>query len=382
MDHMGQTSAVPTATRPIATRAGLFGLDRTLVLAIVGSRLAVLLAAVLAESVFTRNAALTSGDGAPILRSLTSWDGWWYLGIVRDGYHAAPVVDGYYDYAFLPLFPMLVRALSFPWPAYAGLVAVVLSNVLFVAALVLLVRLGERVLGDERARWGAALLAVSPFAAVFSMAYSESLFLVLSVAAFLAAERDRRALGGVLLGLAALTRLQGAILIAPLWLVLFLRDGRRTRPSQAWLLLGPLAAVAFLVYVAALTGSAGSYGAAQVAWGRGGIGSSASGTAIGSAVDLNQVVLLVTLVAALFLLVFRRIDRIRWAYALVPLLYTGAVFASGILESVGRHVTLAFPNAWLLAGRRATWFRRGWPGVSIALLGVASVQMFRGYFVP
>ncbi len=363
-------------------RVTALGLDHALVLAIVGSRVVVLLAAVLAETVVTRNPVLTSGDGAPILRSLTSWDGWWYLGIVRDGYHAAPIVDGYHDYAFFPLYPLLVRALSFPWPVYAGLVAVVLSNVLFVAALVLLVRLGRVVLGDERARRGAMLLAISPFAAVFSMAYSESLFLALSVGAFLAVERDRRALSGVLFGLTVLARLQGAVLLLPLWFLLFARDGRRLRASQAWLLLGPLAAVAFLGYVAVLTRSAGSYGTAQAAWGRGGIGSSAAGAAIGSSGDLNQLVLLVTLIASLFLLVFRRVDRVPWVYALVPLLYVGSVFVSGILESVGRYVTLAFPNSWLLAGRRATWFRRGWPVVSLVLLGLVSLQMFRGQFVP
>jgi hypothetical protein len=103
--------------------------------------------------VFTRNPALTSGDGAPLLQSLTSWDGWWYLGIVRDGYHAAPIVDGYHDYAFLPLYPMLVRFLSAPWPEYAGLVAVVLSNLLFVVGLVL-VRLGEASCGRPGATGG------------------------------------------------------------------------------------------------------------------------------------------------------------------------------------------------------------------------------------
>jgi hypothetical protein len=58
------------------------------------------------------------------------------------------------------------------------------------------------------------------------------------------------------------------------------------------------------------------------------------------------------------------------------------VLVSGILESVGRYVTLAFPNFWMLAGRRARWFRLGWPIVSVVLLGVVSTQIFRGYFVP
>ena len=243
-------------------------------------------------------------------------------------------------------------------------------------------RLGATVLGDDRARLGAVLLAVSPFAAVFSMAYSESLFLALSLGAFLAAERDRRAVAGVLLALAALTRLQGALLLLPLWLVLFVRDGRRLRVSQGWLVLSPLAGAGFLGYVGWLTGSAGAYGAAQAVWGRSGVGSAASGPPISAGLDLNQLALLATLLVSVFLLVFRRLDRIPWSYALVSLVYVGAVLASGILESVGRYVTLAFPNAWILAGRRASWFRLAWPAVSIALLGVASLQMFRGFFVP
>ena len=161
-------------------------IDRPLVTAFVLSRLVVLLAAVAAEYLLARNPLLTSGDAAPLLRSLTSWDGMYYLGIARDGYHAAAVSGAYHDYAFAPLYPMLVRVLSAPWPGFAGLVAVVVSNVAFLAALGLLVRLGEPYLGRRRARLAAMILAFFPFAAVFSMAYTESLFLALSLAASIA----------------------------------------------------------------------------------------------------------------------------------------------------------------------------------------------------
>ena len=118
------------AARSAGIRAAI-ALDRSLVAAFVVSRLLVLAAAVAAETLIVRNPALTSGDGAPILRSLTSWDGKFLLGIVRDGYHAAAVTGTYHDYAFLPLYPAIVRVLSAPWPAFAGLVAVLVSNVAF-----------------------------------------------------------------------------------------------------------------------------------------------------------------------------------------------------------------------------------------------------------
>jgi hypothetical protein len=361
------------------------GLDRRIVTAFLVSRVVILLAAVLAEAVLPRNPALTSGDGAPLLRSLTAWDGWWYLGIARDGYHAAPLAGGYHDYAFFPLYPALVAALSWPWPALAGVISIALSNVLCLIGLGLLARLGEPYLGEERASRAAALLSIAPFSAVFAMAYAESLFLVLSVGAFLAMERGHRAVAGVLIGLGSLARLQGLVLVLPLVLLGWLRDERRWRPSLLWLALGPLAVAAFFGYVAWLTGSIGAYGDAQSAWGRGGVGGEPAGGSLGSALSVQNLVSLVTLLVAVFVLLFFRRDfrrnGIPWPYALVPVLFIAAVFASGILESVGRYVLLAFPLAWLLACRGAR-FQRVWQLATVALLFATATAAFAGWMVP
>ena len=87
-------------------------------------------------------------------------------------------------------------------------------------------------------------MALFPFSAAFSMAYAESLFMVLMLGAFLAVERRRVLLAGVLLALATLTRLQGLALIVPLAWILWEQAGGRGRSSSwAALLLGPLAAL-------------------------------------------------------------------------------------------------------------------------------------------
>jgi len=380
-----QRPSLQERLRGIATELqGAIALDRSLVAVFVVSRLLVVAAAFAAEFLIVRNPGLTSGDGAPILRSLTSWDGWFYLGVVRDGYHAAAVSGTYHDYAFLPLYPLVVRILSAPLPAFAGLVAVVVSNVAFLIALGLLVRLGETVVGAPRARLAAVYLAVFPFAAVFSMSYTESLFLALGVGAFLAAERDRRAVAGVLFGLACLCRLQGAVMIVPLALILLKRDAWRPRPSQAWLLLGPVASGAFLLFVGWLTGSSSGYLDAQVGWGRAGVGASAGGgsSSIASLFTPYQASLLLVLAVAIFLLVYLRSDRIPLAYALLPILTIGLELSSGLLEAVGRITMLAFPYAWILAGRRSGWFRRSWPMLSAGLMTLIAMLMFGGYYVP
>jgi hypothetical protein len=375
----------PAIVRRVGLLDGLRALDRPTWVVVAGfvvSRAVVLLAALASELGLARNAQLTSGDPGFLLRALTSWDGWWYLGIARDGYHVAALQGSYHDYAFLPLFPALVRLLSVPAPAADGLLAVLTSNALFAVALGLLFVLGRSRLGPERAALACFLLAVSPFTFVFSMAYGESLFLVLALGAFLAAERDRRAVAGVLLALAALCRLQGAVLALPLWLILLRHDAWRPRASQAWLLCGPIAVVAFLGGVAWFTGSGGSYAHNMAQWGRSGAGTAAQSGALATGLGPVQITQLLVLCLSIWPLVYARADRMRVEYAIVPVLFLGAVFASGNLESVGRYVTTAFPIFWLMAGRDSFFWRRAWPVGSIALLALFSALAFTGFWVP
>jgi hypothetical protein len=382
-------TAVPDATTRAGEAAGVGW--RGLVGVVVASRLVVLLAAFAGENLVARNPLLTAGDNGPILRCLTTGDGWWYLGIVRDGDHAAPLDGAYHDYAFLPLYPMLVKMLSLPFPGWEGLVAVVLSNVLFAVGLVLLVRLTAPRFGEAFALRSAALLAIFPFAAVFSMAYAESLFLVLMLGAFLAAERGRAVPAGVLLALATLTRLQGVALIIPLAWILWERAGRPRAIRPAWLalLLGPVVAIGAYGWVIWLTGDAASYAAAQGAWGRSGLGGDSTGTlgdalvnTAAMAVVFTQAVNFVVLMGAVFLFVFVRRDRIPPEYVSVPVLFLGMVFLSGSIQSIGRLLMVAFPYEWILAARRGLAGRYLWPAASVALLFVLSTAMFAGWFVP
>ncbi len=344
-----------------------------------GSRAIVALAALVVGPLVPRNPALTSAAGGPLLAQLTSWDGWWYLGIARDGYHAAPLTGQYHDYAFFPLYPALVRALSLATPAFDGLIAVLLSNVLFLVALGLLYRLTAEVLDEERAAWSCVVLCLFPFSFVFSMAYAESLFLALSLGALLAAERGHAATASLLAGLAGLTRLPGVLLVVPLALILWKRlDDRR---ALAWLVLVPLGAVAFTAWVGTFAGAAGGFGGAQAAWGRNGIGAAAAiGGNLASQLDPLRLSFLVALLAYVFLLVYLRPDRIPLPYATIPILTLAAVLMSGDLESVGRYGMVAFPFVWVLAGRRR--FRAPWTALSAVLLLAASVAAFSGRMTP
>ena len=379
------TAAVPLSHRwrsGIRTLADEFRLDAGLVAIFVASRVVIVVAAIVAEYLIPRNPGLNPGADGPILRSLTSWDGWYYLGIVAGGYQADPVVDAYSNVAFPPLYPALVKLLSLPFPAYAGLVAVLVSNVAFLLALGLLVRLGTPYLGRRRATLAAGLLVIYPFASAFAIAYTESLFLLLMVASFLAVERGHRAWAGLFFALTVLCRLQGLALILPLAILMLRQDGWRPKASLGWLLLGPIAAVAFLGFIAAVTGSPTAFLDAQQAWGREGLGGAAPDKTLGAAFNPYLGALLITLLATVFLLVFVRADRIPLEYALIPVLFIVAELSSGSLEAVGRITMAAFPLVWILANRRSIIARRTWPTVSVGLFAIVAVLSFGGYWVP
>jgi len=174
-------------------------------------------------------AALTtpfSPFGDLLVAPAARWDSVWYLTIATDGYGDA---HSHAQAAFYPLYPLLMRGVG--WVVGSPLVAgIVVSLVCFVGALVLLYRLAELELGARDARATVLLVAFFPTAFFFSAVYSESLFLLVSVGAFLAARNGRWAWAGALGGLAALTRNSGVLLLVPLAL-LFLYGPRADRAA-------------------------------------------------------------------------------------------------------------------------------------------------------
>jgi hypothetical protein len=157
----------------------------------------------------------------------------WYIHIAKDGYD--PRTD---DAAFLPLYPMLIRAAHFVMPFLPWIYpALLISNLAFFFALICLYRLAELELGQaaaERALWYQVFFPGSCF--LFA-AYTEPLFLALAAAAFLFARRGEWARAGVAAGFLALSRNLGVLIVLPL-----AREFWRTRPrGRDWLRLGWLA---------------------------------------------------------------------------------------------------------------------------------------------
>ncbi len=176
---------------------------------------------------------------------LAQWDGGWYQRIARHGYEYAP--DRLqHSVAFFPLYPLLVRPLVHLGLPF-GLAGAIVNALAFLGALAVLY-VWARALGGERmARWATAALAFCPMAVFGSVAYTEGLFLLLTLATLFSAWRGRFGLAACWGILATASRLPGIALVPALLLeVARQRRGRSEMAAAFTPALGTLAYFSWL----------------------------------------------------------------------------------------------------------------------------------------
>jgi hypothetical protein len=150
------------------------------------------------------------------------WDSVWLLRIAEDGYGAAELAAP----AFYPLYPFLVGLLGRILLGHYVLAGVLISLAATLGAFALLYELATAKLGPAGAERAVLYLAVFPFAVFLGAVYSEALFLFLTLASFVLAERGRFLGAGIAAGLAWLTRPLGIALLPALALLAW-RSGNR-----------------------------------------------------------------------------------------------------------------------------------------------------------
>lgn len=157
---------------------------------------------------------------------------WWrtdavhYVEVAYVGYiHHAPLT------VFFPVFPLLIHALGvlFGGSIIADYVAgILIANMCFYGVLVLFYQLLYKDFGHTVAKYALVYLAFAPYSLFFFAGYTESLFLLLSLAVFFFLRRGKALdwwLAGLCGCLAALTRATGIVLLVP-FLVIFVQRFR------------------------------------------------------------------------------------------------------------------------------------------------------------
>lgn len=174
-----------------------------------------------------------------------------YITIAERGYEADP------DWltAYFPGYPLMIKALS---PLLLGdslLASLLIANVCAIIFFWYLYRLVEPEFGKDVARRTVVLAAVFPASFFLFMGYTEAPLMAFVVMSLYYAREQRWWLAGVLAGCAAFVKQPGIFLLVPL-AYMFWRQYRaagrswalRQKVAWLWLLLSPLAALAFTLY--------------------------------------------------------------------------------------------------------------------------------------
>ncbi|MBF4584479.1 hypothetical protein ITJ54_17570 [Curtobacterium sp. VKM Ac-2865] len=214
-----------------------------------------------------------------------SWDASFYRTIAEHGYPRTLPTDGAghvlpNPWAFLPVFPALVRVVMTVTGGSFWVAGVVVASLAGAGACVLLYRLVLAVGNPYRARWATALFAFGPTGFLLQVAYAESTVLLLLFGGLLALVRRRYWLVAVLGTVAAFTKpgvlalaVALAVHLVVRW-VAWMRDGRAAggfpwRDRAAIVVAGLVVAAAGLawpVVAGAVTGRSDAYLATELSW--------------------------------------------------------------------------------------------------------------------
>ena len=211
-----------------------------------------------------------------ITNVLTSWDGRWYLELVRRGYPGNIPANITYEQlearaAFFPVYPWTVRLVDVVLPG-GDTFAALFVNVIFGAIAVLLVGLiARRLYSVSVAARAMTLFAVFPGSFVLSFAYSEATLIVLAAACLLFLLDERWLLAGLAAALATGARPNGIALVAACAVASFVAiRSKRDWWSLIAPVLAPIGFIGFQLYVDHAAGERGAWFRVQrEAWAEG-----------------------------------------------------------------------------------------------------------------
>jgi Mannosyltransferase (PIG-V) len=327
---------------------------------------------------------------------VTAWerfDGLWFLRIAAHGY-----ANGDGSAAFFPLYPIIIRGVSFAIGGHPLAAALLISNASFAGSLVVMYALTMREIGSvDVARRSVLYVAVFPTSFFFLAPYSESLFLLLVLLMFWFVRKDRWAPAALAAAGAALTRNLGVLLVVPLAVEAYQQwrsHGRYLVRRLAWSLAPVLAVIPYLLYWQAVSGDWLAPKNQQANWDRvpeNPLLTMAKGTHEawrwigiypGGYHLLDWLIVVPVLAAAVYVLVRFRptYGAYVWASLLPPLVF---VFAGRPLMSLPRFALTLFPIFWAFA--RCTTRSRGLQDAlvvtSSVLLGVLLLLFVNWYYI-
>jgi Mannosyltransferase (PIG-V) len=321
------------------------------------------------------------------------WDALWFLRIAEDGYTKD---DG--SAAFFPAYPMAVRGVSTVLGGHPLPAALLVSNVAFLGALILLYLLSRLEFNEATARRTVVYASIFPTAFFFIAPYSESLFLLAAVGSILCARLDKWPAAGILGAVAALTRSIGIVLLPVLAVEAFMQRRRGESAGASlwragWALSAGVGTLVYLGYWKAESGSWLTPVSKQSNWLRelaAPIGTLIDGTEvafrfIGSGLAGYQL-LDWLIVAPVLVATGWAVIRLRPTYAVYAVLSMAIpltlIYADRPFMSLPRFAVVVWPIYWAMSKAADRWnIHTAMTAVSASLLGLFTVLFVNWYWI-
>lgn len=182
-----------------------------------------------------------------LLYAFAHFDGLHYTSIAQMGYET-------YEQAFFPLYPLLIRLVSYILPIHELISGIILSNLLFIIGMISLYLTVRKLYTESIALWTFIFLLVFPTSFFFNTLYTESLFLAISMTGVLFFINNKKLHGAFCFAASTLTRLVG--IFNPILLFLKVKGVKRISKKEIILIttFSFLGLFAYMLYLYISTG--------------------------------------------------------------------------------------------------------------------------------
>lgn len=205
-----------------------------------------------------------TSSGSQFLQSWSMWDGGHYIDIAEHGYLSEGRPQS--TAAFFPLYPMVIRVVSWLPVVNVQLAGIVVSLASLLMAVWFFADYVLRHLGATLARQAVIVLLVTPYAVFLTAVYTESFFMMLAILGLWFADRKSWWAAALFCALATATRITGVALV-PAVLYLAYRNRESIARICSLAVLSVSGLVAYMVYCWAAMDSPVAFLTAQSDWG-------------------------------------------------------------------------------------------------------------------
>ncbi|MFA6392413.1 MAG: mannosyltransferase family protein [Patescibacteria group bacterium] len=310
--------------------------------------------------------------------SHAQWDSFWLISVVDKGYQ---YTEGKLsNIVFFPAYPALIKLLSLIFGEYI-LSGWVVSAVFLFLAMLMFYKLVHEFHPKINPYYPIIFLLLFPTAFFLNAVYTESTFLFFSIATFFYLLKRKFWLAGLFGMFAALTRINGILLIIPfIWeLYQHLRVSKKTKFTFLSSLLVPLGTAIFFFYHYIRFGDFLLFFKIQKMWGRGFSPDLAifrfdnPQMIVNFALDVSFIIF--GIIASIFV-----IRRIRTSYGLYTLAAIAVPLISGTIMGIGRFILVLFPLFILPATFKNEMSRYVWISISSGMLALYTLLFVNNYW--